>query len=70
MRSFGAGQFKFVGYPGRKRAKLTWPLVLVNITLAQAVETFIADSLKLDFNFHYIAAPRNVRGVSYAPLTE
>ena len=47
-----------------------WLLVLVNITLTQAVEMFIADSLKLDFNFHYIATSQNIRGVSYVPLTE
>jgi len=54
-------QYAFTGYGGRKRAKLTWPLVLVNFVLSTSVESFIADSLKLDFRNHYLPSPDNVR---------
>jgi hypothetical protein len=40
---------------------LTWPLVLVNFVLSTSVESFIADSLKLDFRNHYLPSPDNVR---------
>ncbi|KAF8425814.1 hypothetical protein L210DRAFT_3653060 [Boletus edulis BED1] len=50
----------FIGYSGRKRAKLTWPLVLVSMKLSRTVDTPIADSLKLDFKFHYLSSPSNI----------
>ena len=53
-------QYGFIGYAGRRRAKLTWPLVLVNMTLSTSVESYLADSLKLDLKHTYLGAPQNV----------
>lgn len=58
-------QYRFEGYSGRKRAKLTWPLVIVNMTLSTSFEKFISDSLNVDFGFQYIAARQNVSEVSF-----
>ncbi|KAI9568141.1 hypothetical protein HD554DRAFT_2172539 [Boletus coccyginus] len=52
--------YGFLGSGGRKRAKLTWPLVLVNVTLSTAVERFVQDSLKLEFKQQYLASPDNL----------
>ncbi|KAI9574182.1 hypothetical protein HD554DRAFT_2034358 [Boletus coccyginus] len=45
--------YSFLRSRGRKWAKLTWPLVLVNITLSMAIERFVQDLLKLEFKQQY-----------------
>lgn len=42
---------------GRKRAKLIWPLVVVNMTLSASFEALVMGSLRLGLKFHFIALP-------------
>ena len=58
------GQYGFIGYDGRKRAKLTWPLVLVNMALPSTFDTIVGDSVKMELKHQYVVSPHNVRPTS------
>lgn len=55
-------KYEFGGYNGKRRAKLTWPLVLVSLTLSSAERyQYLEKSLCLHIESHYMKPPSNVR---------
>lgn len=61
-------QYGFVGYGGRKRAKLAWPLVLVNLSLATLQDTYVGDTLELDLRVQFAGSLRNVCVLIRSPI--
>lgn len=62
-------QYKFIGYGGRKRAKLNWPLFLATASLDSSGRgSFLAESLNLDFKNHFMFYPENVRWLGLLDL--
>ncbi|KAI9568139.1 hypothetical protein HD554DRAFT_2172537 [Boletus coccyginus] len=56
----GCLPYGFTGYGGRKRSKLTWPMVLATFTLATLPDKYVEKSLMLDFEMQYAAWPENL----------
>ncbi|KAI9459612.1 hypothetical protein HD554DRAFT_2176882 [Boletus coccyginus] len=52
--------FGFIGYGGRRRSKLTWPLVFACVTLSSLPDTYVPDALRLDLRNHFMTAPENL----------
>lgn len=54
-------QYGFTGYGGRRRSKLTWPLVFASVSLSSLQDEYVQDALRLDLRNHFITMPENVR---------
>ena len=63
-------QYKFVGYGGRQRAKLTWPMLLVVFTEASLPDRFMQRALEVDFEMQYMNARRNVSNLRLLPAVD
>lgn len=57
-------QYEFPSYGGRCRAKMTWPLVLVNIRSSQCTDAYLAHSVEADMRHEFAAQPENVRSAA------
>ena len=61
-------QYKFVGYGGRQRAKLTWPMLLVVFTEASLPDRFMQRALQVDLEMQYMNAHKNVSSSCVLPI--
>ncbi|KAF8124456.1 hypothetical protein EV363DRAFT_1178020, partial [Boletus edulis] len=59
----GGLQYGFAGYGGRKRAKLTWPMILLTFTEHQLPDRYVQRGLELDLDMQYANARENVTGM-------
>ncbi|KAG9312769.1 hypothetical protein JVU11DRAFT_7206 [Chiua virens] len=56
----GCLPYGFTGYGGRKRSKLTWPMVLATFTLAGLPDKYMQKSLWCDFEVQYMSQKQNL----------
>jgi hypothetical protein len=52
--------YMFVGFGRRAKAKLAWPMVIVNLTLESMKDDYLAASITLEAENHYQSHPENV----------
>ncbi|KAG9312768.1 hypothetical protein JVU11DRAFT_7205 [Chiua virens] len=56
----GCLPYGFTGYGGRKRSKLTWPMVLATFTLAGLPDKYMQKSLRFDIEMQYMSQKENL----------
>ncbi|KAF8124460.1 hypothetical protein EV363DRAFT_1178081 [Boletus edulis] len=65
----GCFAYGFTGYGGRKRSKLTWPLVVAYLSPSSLPDKYVQEALHLDLSHHFRLCEENVStGLPYRVL--